>query len=255
MKNSIFVQLFLFTIVGSTNSQIDTTKLQVNRSFNQGISVGVYLSNFIKGTDWSPAHYHTLDANFNKKIRAGFYFGYSREIHITKRFYCEAEIYYNRNKNSVIYNEWSRNGIIGTINDANFIASYSRVSLSLLPCLSFGKNFIFNLFGGPYFGAPFLVKYIGHITSNSWDELNKTQISSSVLTNSEIYKKLEKSYGGIIGVRLVIPINLNYLGFEIKMGKSFNNIIEFPNAKESFKTVSLIYLFRIRKHGTIATET
>jgi hypothetical protein len=255
MKKFILVQLFLFTVVGSTKSQNDTAKLQVVRSFNQGISVGVYLSNFVKGTDWSLAHYHTLDANFNKKIRAGFYFGYSREIYITKRFYCEAGIYYNHNENSVIYHEWSRNGSIGIINDANFIVSYSRVSLSLLPCMSFGRNFVFNLFAGPYFEAPFLVKYIGQITSTSWNELTKTQISSSVLTNNEIYKILEKGFGGLIGVRLDVPINLDYLGFEIRMGKSFNNIIEFPNAKESFKTVSIIYLFRIKKHGTIATKT
>jgi hypothetical protein len=249
MKKLILVSFFLFMVVGSANSQNDTTKLQVNRSYHQGISIGVYFSNFIKGTDWSFDHYHTLDANFNNKIRAGLYFGYSRQIYFTKRFYCKAEIYYNHNKNSVIYHEWIRNGSIGTINDANFTASYSRVSLRLLPCMAFGENYIFNLFAGPYFDAPFLVKYSGQITSNSWDELTETEISSSILTNNEIHKKLEKGFGGLVGIRLDVPVNYNYLGLEFGLGKSFINIIKFPNTKESFKTVSLIYLFKTKKPG------
>jgi len=247
MKKIILTMIIISIVCGLTYGQKETENSHDSRSYHSGISIGVYLSNFEKGKEWSFPHYHTLQATFEDKNKTGFYFGYFWDINIAKRLSLQPEIYYNHIKHAIVYDEWSRNDNFGTIKDANFTVSYSRIKLSFLQNLSFGKNIKFNFLAGPYFEVPFLINNKGQITTTVFDELTRIQISSLTITDKKINKSINCGLGGMIGFRLDIPHKKNYICAEIKMGKSFNDLIELPNIKESFKTISLIYLLNKSK--------
>jgi len=230
-------------------SSISGQEVALSKSNNKhkyfGVGAGVHFSKF-NGEDGSYGHFHTVDATFEEQSTLGFTAGCFFDLDISRRIAFQPEIYYNHTQHDIIYEEWNRNGTIGTVTNANFNVSYSVIKLSFPFKFSTGKSTKFGILTGPYFDIPFLVNYTGNITTNVYNEIPPTLLSSSGATDNEINKDIKGGIGGLIGLRLDMPVNNNLICFEFRLGQGFYNVVEVPDIQEGYLSFSLIYLMKLK---------
>jgi hypothetical protein len=245
----IYVSIFTFLIITCQvlSGQDKPDEVKITKKVYLGINAGLFLSKFVQGGDWTYAHYHTMNVTLETKYNAGFNGGLFLDIAASDRFALQPGIYYNHTQHDIEYEEWSRTGTTGTFKNANYNVSYSNANLNFLLKYSVGnKPTKVGFIAGPYVNMPFLVKHDGQITITVADEQTRTVISTSQILDNDIEDDINGGMGVLFGFRVDFPIKRDYLCTEMKIGKSFYNVLENPELKESFLTFSLIYLMTLK---------